>query len=114
MFVVTAAAIVLAMPQFALADFEARIFRYEWPQPILVEAILSIPQLRRAVNEFGSNPGSMLILRYPGGDAGNVWAFEVRDTLIGLGIPSSDIVVEPASGQPDSIQVLVLAPKTPS
>ena len=90
------------------ADFEARLFRYEWQQPVSIEAVLSIPQLRRAVNEFGLFADAKLIIRYPGGDAGNDWAIEVRDTLIGLGIKSADIAIEPASGEPDSLQILVV------
>ena len=98
----------------AVADFEARLFHYEWPQPVSIDAVLSIPQLRSAVNEFGESSDSLLIIRYPGGDAGNAWALEVRDTLVGLGIQSSDIVVEPASGEPDSIQIVVRLPRLPS
>ena len=98
----------------AKADFEARLFRYEWPQPVLIESVLSIPQLRRAVNEFGESSDAMLIIRYPGGDAGNEWALEVRDVFISLGIQSSDLVVEPASGEPDSLQIVVVGRRLPS
>ncbi len=104
----------LFAPWIASADFEARVFRYEWPQPVSIEAVLSIPQLRRAVNEFGESADARLIIRYPGGDAGNNWAIEVRNTLIGLGVPGADISVEPASGEPDSIQILVVFSRVPS
>ena len=106
-----AVAVASLIPTAASADFEARLFRYEWPQPISIDAVLSIPQLRRAVNEFGESSDSVLIIRYPGGDAGNEWALEVRDTLVGLGIQISDIVVEPASGEPNSIQIVVMLPR---
>ncbi len=101
-------------PMVTGADYETLLSRYDWPEPVSVEAVLGIPQLRRAVNELDRSADVKLIIRYPGGDSGNDLAIQIRNSLISLGVPAAVIVIEPASGEPDSVRIVVQASRTSS
>ena len=91
----------------AQTDFEVQVARYDWPQKNSADAILQIPQLRRAIARFIETENAQLIVRYPGGDAGNEWAIQLHDNFVSLGIESSRISLEPGSGVEETILVIV-------
>ncbi len=95
---------------YAQDEFEVLIPRYEWPDDASADVVLQIPQIRRAVSRFLESEHAQLIVRYPGGDAGNEWALDLRAKLISLGIESEYIVLEPGSGI-DETMVVIVAPK---
>ena len=104
------AALFAAPFAYAQDDFEVLIPRYEWPDEASADVVLQIPQIRRAVSRLLKSEDAELIVRYPGGDAGNQWALDLRAMLISLGIESKYIVLEPGSGIDETMVVLV-APK---
>lgn len=87
--------------------FEVQIANYEWPQNASVDDVLQIPQLRSAIAEYDDSDDAIVIVRYPGGAEGNAWAESLRDALVSLGIRLSNIVLEPGSGVPETIVVIV-------
>lgn len=93
----------------AIADIEVQIAHYEWPQNSSVDDVLQIPQFRSALAHYDELENAQLIIRYPGGDEGNSWAVALRNSLVSLGIPQSDILLEPASGIPETIVLIVTA-----
>ena len=95
---------------YAQDEFEVLIPRYEWPDEVSADVVLQIPQIRRAVSRLLKSEHAELIVRYPGGDAGNQWALDLRAMLISLGIESRYIVLEPGSGI-DETMVLLVTPK---
>lgn len=94
-------------PTSAQDDFEATISRNEWPVGASTEAVIAIPQLRFAVKRLTSAENAVMIVRYPGGDAGNQWAVEVRNRLVSLGIESKHIEIQPGSGIEDTLLIIV-------
>ena len=90
-----------------VADIEVQIAHYEWPQNSSVDDVLQIPQFRSALAHYDELENAQLIIRYPGGDEGNSWAVALRNSLVSLGIPQSDILLEPASGIPETIVLIV-------
>lgn len=90
-----------------IEEYETSISTTEWPNPIDIEEVLSLSQLRVAVNRFDKLRDPVLIIRYPGGDAGNAWAIELRDVLVSLGIESENILLEFGSGKFDTLLVTV-------
>lgn len=92
---------------FAQDEFETTIPRYEYPDGKSADVVLQIPQIRRAVDRLLRSENAELIIRYPGGDAGNRWAIELRDNLISLGIGSELIVLEPGSGIDETMLIIV-------
>ncbi len=91
----------------AQAIFEVQIAHYEWPQDPSVDKVLQIPQLRSAIARYDEMNSATMIIRYPGGDEGNAWAETLRNSLVSLGIQLSTITLEPGSGLPETILILV-------
>ncbi len=96
-----------AVPGMALADFEVQIAHYEWPQNPSVDEVLQIPQLRSALIRYDEMEEAVLIIRHPGGDQGSAWAVALRDSIVSLGIRKSEIVLEPGSGVPETLLLIV-------
>ncbi len=92
---------------YAQDEFEVLIPRYEWPDDASADVVLQIPQIRRAVSRLLESEHARLIVRYPGGDAGNEWALDLRAMLISLGIESKYIMLEPGSGIDETMVVIV-------
>jgi phage baseplate assembly protein W len=79
-----------------------------WARPRTGEAVSAMPPLRNAVQSMLNTPGSRLAVRYPGGDAGGLWAEELFDWLISLGIEADMIVMQPGSAFEDRIELRVI------
>ncbi len=91
----------------AQSGFQVEIAQYEWPQEPSVDRVLQIPQFRSAIARYDEAEEATLIIRYPGGDEGNAWAESLRDSLVSLGIRSARILLEPGSGIPETILLIV-------
>ena len=79
--------------------------RAEWPTARSGTAIVRIPALQRVMRQFEGMKQGVIVIRYPGGDRGNEWALELRDWLVALGVASSQLLLEPGSGVPDTIVI---------
>ena len=107
-FLLAVGAVVSVTPfSHSQAGFQVQIANYEWPQSPSVDDILQIPQLRSAIARYDVLVDSNLIIRYPGGHEGNAWAESLRNALVSLGIRQSYILLEPGSGVPETIVVIV-------
>ncbi len=96
-----------ALPSVGLADYEVQIADYEWPSNFSVDEVLKIPQLRASLNHYEELDDAILIIRYPGGDEGYTWATALRDSLVSLGIRSAEMLLEPGSGVPATLVLIV-------
>ncbi len=95
------------MPRLALAEFAVQIAHYEWPQNSSVDEVLQIPQFRSVLARYDEMQNAMLIIRYPGGDDGYRWGMALRNSLVSLGIQSSEILLEPGSGVAETLLLIV-------
>ena len=94
---------------FASAN-TARIFVLsadDWARPRSGEVIVEFDAVRAAVNYWDKAQNSMIVLRYPGEDSGELWAAELRDWLISLGVPSDSIRLVPGTQADDEIRLIV-------
>lgn len=72
----------------------------DWSRPRSGEAVLSMQPVADAVRAWqGTSEGSRLLLVHPGGEEGGLWAAELRDWLVALGLPPEALVLVPG-GQP--------------
>ncbi len=76
-----------------------------WARPRDGAALVTLPALSQAVQEWMRQPGAQLLLRYPGGEEGTVWAHELRAWLVALGIPSSAIELVAGSRREDALEL---------
>lgn len=83
----------------------------EWNIPRTASSILAMPALQAAMQAFQSSKHSRMVIKYPGGDEGTLWAHELRGWLISLGVASRHIELIPGSAKSDQLEISVITPK---
>ena len=79
----------------------------EWARPRSGAVIAEFEALRAAVSYWDKVDNASIIVRYPGEDSGELWAAELRDWLISLGVPSDYIHLVAGTQAADEIRLLV-------
>ena len=79
----------------------------EWARPRSGEVIPEFEAVRAAVDYWGKGINFALLIRYPGEDSGEIWASELHDWFIALGIPSDYILLVSGSQDADEITLVV-------
>ena len=82
----------------------------DWARPRAGEVIPEMESVRLAVNYWEGLGGGAMLLSYPGEDSGELWASELRDWLISLGIPSDHISLSPGLQSSTELRILVGLP----
>ena len=88
----------------------ARIFVVgadDWARPRSGDVIAEFEALRAAVDYWDKLDNALIVVRYPGEDSGELWAAELRDWLISLGVPSDYIRLVAGTQAADEIRLLV-------
>ena len=84
----------------------------DWARPRSGERILSFPSLRDFAAVWSTVPaGSVVEIRYPGGDEGSLWASELSDWLIALGIAAQHIKLMSGQARADQIELVIIEPR---
>ena len=99
--------LVMSTPLFANS---LRIFTLnadDWEQPRSGTVITQFDAVRAAINYWEKGANLAILIRYPGEDSGEIWATELRDWMISLGIPSDYMRLVPGSPAADEIKLLV-------
>ncbi|MCP4876933.1 MAG: hypothetical protein GY896_15860 [Gammaproteobacteria bacterium] len=78
----------------------------QWARPRIGAVIPEMAAVRSAVSYWGKGT-RLMIVRYPGEDSGELWAAELRDWLISLGVPSDYIRLLAGSQAADEINIVV-------
>lgn len=79
----------------------------EWARPRSGDVIPELASVRAAVSYWGRGTDAILIIRHPGEASGELWAAELRDWLISLGVPSDYIRLIPGTQEADEITLVV-------
>lgn len=79
----------------------------EWARPRTGSVIPQLAAVRSAVSYWGKGGDKAMIIRYPGEDTGELWAAELKDWLISLGVPSDYILLSSGIQEPDEIKLEV-------
>jgi len=79
----------------------------EWARPRGGDVIAEFEPLRAAVGYWDRLDDAVIVVRYPGEDSGELWAAELRDWLISLGVPSDYIRLVAGTQAADEIRLLV-------
>ncbi len=102
-------AVLLFMAGHAAAN-SVRIFTLsadEWARPRTGAVIPRLGAIRSAVSYWDQAAGRGMIIHYPGEDSGELWAAELHDWLISLGVPSDHIVLLSGTQAADEIKLKV-------
>lgn len=86
-----------ASPVLAAGDWS--LSSADWARPRDGATIAAMPPLPAVVEAWSRRASATLVVRYPGGEAGDLWAAELADWLVALGVPGSAIATVPG-GRP--------------
>ena len=100
----------LAAPAGA-AEFE--LGADTWARPRTADSVRRMEPVGGAARAWMSDPAQVLELQYPGGETGMLWAEELRDWLVSLGVPLDRIQTLAGSAAADRLLIRV-RPEDPS
>ena len=95
----------LTFSSASVAENMERLQAKDWAIPKQASTVLKMPSIQSTMNKLDKEQDSILILRYPGGDEGTLWANELRSWLVALGLSSNRIVLVPGSSAIDIIEL---------
>ena len=79
----------------------------EWARPRSGAVIPEFEAVRAAVRYWEQVGRGMIVIRHPGEDTGEVWAAELRDWMISLGVAADFIRLRAGNQDADEIDLLV-------
>lgn len=100
-------ALLLSTTVWAAPADEWTVTAEEWLRPRDGARVLGFDALAAAVQAWEKRPGAAITVRYPGGDEGLLWAVELRDWLVALGVPSNAIQTAPGNRRVDALSISV-------
>jgi hypothetical protein len=78
-----------------------------WSRPRSGAIVAGMPAVRALVQTWMDRPGWVLQIRYPGGEEGLLWAEELHDWLIALGVSSRYLRKLPGVSAEDRLELAV-------
>ena len=79
-----------------------------WARPRSGASVAAMPAVKASVQALLAAPASAkLVIRYPGGEEGSLWAEELYVWLISLGIDAELMDLVPGSAEPDQIELYI-------
>lgn len=76
-----------------------------WARPRDGQVVTQMQPLPDVVASWSEDPGQRLIIRYPGGEDGQLWAYELRSWLVSLGVPLGSQELVAGSEQTGQIEI---------
>jgi hypothetical protein len=76
-----------------------------WAQPRDGGVIAGMSPLPEVVASWSADTTQHLLIRYPGGESGQLWALELRSWLVALGVPLESQELVAGSEQADRIEI---------
>lgn len=103
--VLFASALCIVTAHVSAADGVWLLGADDWARPRDGVAMVQMQPLPEVVEAWEQQPDQRLIVRYPGGEEGLLWANELRSWLVALGIPTASQELVAGSRQPDRIEL---------
>lgn len=88
----------------------ARIFTLsadDWAQPRSGQVVASFASVRNAVEYWQKTLDAVFLIRYPGEDSGELWASELKDWMVSLGVPNDYIILASGLKALDEVEIIV-------
>lgn len=100
----------LCSSQYVLA--ESRVYTInadDWARPRSGVSLIEYKALQQLMQDWANVSEGIIEIRFPGGEMGNLWAGELQDWLVALGIASENIRLFPGGAGIDSIDLVIKA-----
>jgi len=103
------AAIILLMAGTGIAQARAadgwRLDASDWARPRSGVALVGMAPLPEVVRSWSEADGKDIAILHAGGEAGELWARELRDWFIALGVPGNRVRLEVGGAGPASLRL---------
>ena len=76
-----------------------------WARPRDGQSVAGMSPLAEVIARWSESEGQRLLIRYPGGEEGLLWAHELRSWLVALGVPLDEQELVAGSHQADRIEL---------
>ena len=76
-----------------------------WASPRDGQTVSRLSPLPEVISSWSESGGRRLLIRYPGGEEGLLWAHELRSWLVALGVPLDHQELVAGSHQADRIEL---------
>ena len=106
-------AIALLGTAAARADTECSVSAEEWSRPRSAAMVLALPGVRECVRYWNADPHQRLVLIHAPGEEASLWATELRDWLVALGVPSAQLDLRAVGTDAERVLLRVEAPLAP-
>lgn len=97
--------------QSATADNGHIITAAQWSRPRSGAMVAALPPVRATVQAWLQDTTRKIVILHTGDDTGTLWASELEDWLVSLGIPAADIELKPGGVNEDQLRLIVEAPE---
>jgi len=89
----------------ALSEHTEMLYRWQWPKYVTGANVIALEQIHTILSLYEEDEETYIEIRYPGGDAGRLWAESVAGWLTSYGVPGKYIELLPGSGGADRLAI---------
>ncbi len=108
-FVVSALIVcVFCGPVYAASEHTEALNRTQWPEYENGPNILGLKSVSTILQRYEEHDKVRLEIRYPGGDAGRIWAENLSSWFVAFGVPRRYQELLPGSGAPDWLVIALI------
>ncbi len=98
--------ILVLLPTLAAAQNDTWVLSADaWARPRDGRSVAAMAPLPQVIRQWSAQTGRRLVIRYPGGEAGQLWAYELRSWLVALGVPQESQELVAGSERGDQIEI---------
>ena len=92
----------------ALFEHTEILYRWQWPEYVIGANVIALPQIHKILSLYEEDEETRIEIRYPGGDAGRLWAESVAGWLTAYGAPGKYLDLFPGSGGADRLAIVFI------
>lgn len=99
--------LILSVPGLAIAE-SWQVDIEDWARPRSGEMVAGLPEVREAVQAWlAEEEQARLVIVYPGGESGQLWASEMRGWLVALGVEPDLLETHPGGEDGEVLELRV-------
>lgn len=105
-----ALALVLLCAAGAARAADCAVSAEEWSRPRSAAMVVALPGVRECVARWQQDPRQRLVIVHAAGEEGALWANELRDWLVALGVPGARLQLRAVGTDPERVLLRIEAP----
>lgn len=94
----------------ARADAACEVTAEQWSRPRSAAMVVALPGVRECVARWQQDPRQRLVIVHAAGEEGALWANELRDWLVALGVPGARLQLRAVGADAERVLLRVEAP----